>query len=80
MPHGTCGLPVLPDGGDWKATREASLLRRFSLKSDAVTYEGNQARSEWETYRRPTQLMVHRADGTFEYEYTYGDDPYPPPG
>lgn len=28
----------------------------------------------------PSQLVVHRADGTIEYEYTYGDDPYPPPG
>lgn len=29
---------------------------------------------------QPSQLVVHKADGTFDYEYTYGDDPYPPSG
>jgi len=29
---------------------------------------------------QPSQLVVHKADGTFEYEYTYGNDPYPPAG
>ena len=29
---------------------------------------------------KPSQLVVHRADGTIEYEYTYGNDPHPPPG
>lgn len=28
----------------------------------------------------PSQLVVHKEDGTFDYEYTYGDDPYPPAG
>ena len=26
------------------------------------------------------QLIIHRSDGTIQEEYTYGDDPYPPPG
>ncbi|MDQ4143794.1 MAG: DUF2188 domain-containing protein [Actinomycetota bacterium] len=29
---------------------------------------------------QPSQLVVHRANGTIEYQYTYGDDPYPPSG
>lgn len=29
---------------------------------------------------QPSQLVVRKADGTFDYEYTYGDDPYPPAG
>lgn len=29
---------------------------------------------------QPSQLVVHKMDGTFDYEYTYGDDPYPPRG
>jgi hypothetical protein len=29
---------------------------------------------------QPSQLVVHLADRTFEYEYTYRNDPYPPRG
>jgi len=29
---------------------------------------------------QPSQLVVHNSDGTFAYEYTYGNDPYPPVG
>lgn len=29
---------------------------------------------------QPSQLVVHKEDGSFDYEYTYGDDPYPPAG
>ena len=29
---------------------------------------------------RPSQLVVHKTDGTFDYEYTYDSDPYPPRG
>jgi Uncharacterized protein conserved in bacteria (DUF2188) len=29
---------------------------------------------------QPSQLVVHKMDGTIEYEYTYGDDPFPPRG
>jgi Uncharacterized protein conserved in bacteria (DUF2188) len=71
---------VLPDSGDWKLTREGVDQRRFLVKTQAVAYGQQQARSEWEVYRRPTQLVVHKADGTFEYEYTYGQDPFPPTG
>ena len=71
---------VLPDAGNWKVTKEGVDQRRFSVKSDAVSYGQRQARNEWETYRRPSQLVVHKADGTFEYEYTYGEDPFPPSG
>lgn len=71
---------VLPDGGDWEVTRERVVLRRFALKSDAVSHGQREAKAEWENRRQPTQLVVHKADGTIEYEYTYGNDPFPPPG
>ena len=29
---------------------------------------------------QPSQLVVHKMDGTIEHEYTYGNDPYPPRG
>lgn len=28
----------------------------------------------------PSQLVIHKMDGIFETEYTYGNDPYPPKG
>lgn len=29
---------------------------------------------------RPSQVIVHKMDGTFETEWTYGDDPLSSPG
>jgi hypothetical protein len=31
-------------------------------------------------FRSPSQLIVHTADGKFEEEFTYGNDPFPPKG
>jgi hypothetical protein len=28
----------------------------------------------------PSQVKIHKEDGTFEEERTYGDDPFPPKG
>ena len=28
----------------------------------------------------PSQVKVHRTDGTIEDEFTYGNDPFPPTG
>lgn len=71
---------VLPESGDWRVTREALTQKRFSVKAEAVAYGQEHARSEWEKNHQPTQLVVHKADGTIEYEYTYGEDPFPPSG
>lgn len=71
---------VLPNAGNWKVTREGVDRSNHTLKSEAVETGQTAARSEWEDFKRPSQLVVHRADGTIEYEYTYGQDPYPPPG
>ncbi|MBN8612106.1 MAG: DUF2188 domain-containing protein [Deltaproteobacteria bacterium] len=29
---------------------------------------------------QPSQLVIHKGDGTIEEERTYGNDPYPPKG
>jgi uncharacterized protein DUF2188 len=71
---------VVPDGSDWKVTREGVDQSGFAIKTDAVSYGQSHARGEWEKDHRLTQLVVHKGDGTFEYEYTYGEDPFPPPG
>ena len=66
---------VLPESGDWKVTRSTVRIAGYKLKSDAIDYGRARAKAD-----EPSQLVIHKADGTIETEYTYGNDPYPPPG
>jgi hypothetical protein len=66
---------VLPSGSSWKLTGPAGTLSTHNTKAPAVSAGQTAAKND-----QPSQLVVHKADGTFEYEYTYGNDPYPPPG
>ena len=69
---------VTPTGnGDWKvkgqgASRADSI---FENKFDAVHRARDLAKSQ------PIgQLVIHKKDGTFQTEHTYGSDPFPPEG
>ena len=69
---------VTPTGnGDWKvkgqgASRADSI---YENKSDAVDRARDLAKSQ------PLgQLVIHKKDGTFQTEHTYGSDPFPPEG
>jgi hypothetical protein len=66
---------VVPSSGDWEVTHNGQSLSRHYLKENAVEAGKKVAKAN-----QPSQLVVHKADGTFEYEHTYGDDPYPPRG
>lgn len=66
---------VLPSGSRWELKHDGTVLMSHNNKEPVVD-QGQATAKE----NQPSQLMVHRADGTIEYEYTYGDDPYPPPG
>ncbi|HRX63829.1 MAG TPA: DUF2188 domain-containing protein [Candidatus Absconditabacterales bacterium] len=68
-------IRVLPDGGNWKVTYNQSFKKLFQIKSDAIEYGKNIAKNN-----QPSQIVIHRADGTIEIEYTYGNDPFPPRG
>jgi hypothetical protein len=59
----------------WHVRHEGTTLSTHVLKADAVSAGQKVAKAN-----RPSQLVVHRQDGTIEYEYTYDDDPYPPKG
>jgi len=61
-----------PSGSPSQPVRAAQ-RSTHSTKPPAVASGQTQARSN-----PPSQLVVHKADGTIEYEYTYGDDPFPP--
>jgi hypothetical protein len=61
--------------GKWVVTRERhpdGEFDSFETKDEAVTRARSEARKQL-----PSQVKVHRADGTLENEFTYGADPYP---
>jgi hypothetical protein len=66
---------VLPSGSAWVLRREQTLLSTHAHKVNAVNEGRRVAKAN-----PPSQLTVHRADGTIEDESTYGGDPYPPRG
>lgn len=66
---------VVPSGGNWAVKHLSKVLSSHYLKTEAVASGTKFAKAN-----QPSQLTVCRQDGTIEYEYTYGDDPYPPKG
>lgn len=66
---------VVPASGNWAVKHNGNTLSTHVLKSTAVDAGVKVARAN-----APSQLFIHRADGTIEDERTYGSDPYPPPG
>lgn len=66
---------VVPDGDNWAVKHDSQVLSRHVLKDEAVAAGQKVAKAN-----QPSQLTVLKRDGKIEYEYTYGGDPYPPPG
>ncbi len=66
---------VVPNGTQWQVKKDGVVLSTHNTKAAAIEAGRTFAKSN-----QPSQLVVHRADGTIETEYTYGDDPYPPAG
>jgi hypothetical protein len=56
------------EGSSWN-------LAQFQTKQPAIDYAVSYAKQH-----RPSQVIVHNADGTIATEWTYGDDPFPPAG
>lgn len=55
--------------------RSGATVSDQQVESTAVTAGQTTAKAD-----QPRQLGVHKPDGAIEYDYTYGDDPYPPKG
>lgn len=68
---------VSPYGGRWKVQREGS--QQASNVYDTKDMAIDRAR-ELAHAHQPSQVKVQRANGTIETEWTYSNDPYPPPG
>ncbi|WP_084517661.1 DUF2188 domain-containing protein [Desulfatiglans anilini] len=62
--------------GNWSVKTEGAerALKNFENKKDAVDF-GRQVAKD-----ASGQLKIQKKDGTFQTEYTYGNDPYPPEG
>jgi hypothetical protein len=66
---------VVPDGDGWKITMPPPNPSNCATKEAAVAAAVAMARGH-----QPSQVLIHRADGTIEDERTYQDDPFPPQG
>lgn len=59
----------------WQVKHLGAVISTHYVKADAIDAGVKVAKAN-----RPSQLVIHRADGTIEDERTYDDDPYPPRG
>lgn len=71
---------VLPDAeGGWSVTRDRVVIGWQRLKAKAVAYGVDRAQAVWKA-GTPASLRIKRADGAYQEERTYGEDPFPPKG
>ncbi len=68
---------VTPHEEGWQVKRRGA-ARASSVHS--TKEEAIQAARALAHNNEPSQVVVHRRDGTIEREWTYQDDPYPPKG
>ena len=67
---------VVPDGKKgWNVTQNGQTLGNHHRKETAVEHAMQIARRE-----SPSQLVIHKQNGQFQTEHTYGNDPHPPEG
>lgn len=66
---------IVPASANWHLKHAGRVLSTHRVKSDAVNAGVTVAKAN-----QPSQLLIHRADGTIEDERTYGNDPFPPRG
>ena len=72
-------LYVSPSGSNWKVHWEKeSTGSTFALKADAIQEARKMVRNLPEG--EVSSIRVQSAGGTFQSEWSYGTDPYPPAG
>lgn len=61
----------------WQVKKEGSstAIKNCDTKNEAIDYAVELAKNN-----KPSQVKIHKKDGTIESERTYGDDPCPPRG
>lgn len=68
---------VLPTDNGWEGKKEGAQRTSVTGKTKAEVMTNTIIMAK---NNKPSSVRVHRKDGTFEEERTYGDDPFPPPG
>ena len=68
---------VSPHESGWQIKKRGNTQATgvHSIKEEAI-----QKARELALANQPSQVVVRRKDGTIEFEWTYGNDPYPPRG
>jgi len=66
---------VVPSGTNWQVKHNGQVLSNHYLKAPAIEHGRAYALAN-----QPSQLVVHKANGEIETEWTYGNDPFPPQG
>jgi hypothetical protein len=66
---------VVPNMSQWQVKHDGTVLSNH-LNKDLAIEAGRRAAQA----NQPSQLVMHKADGTIENEWTYGQDPFPPRG
>lgn len=79
MPRKRFEVNVHPKGEGWVVQTEGTIVRKFGDKMSAIQEAVQRARRV-EQRGGLSQVVIHKRNGEFHQEYTYGNDPYPPAG
>lgn len=70
---------AVPNGTRWTIKFEGKAYGDFATQKAAARQAVDWAHEQG-SKGHDAQVYVHRPDGTFRVEWTYGNDPYPPAG
>jgi len=75
--HLTYDSEIFTRIGGWVIKLEGSdkILHKYGFKEDAIYYQSRELRMKWKGKKELAQLIIHRKDGRFHSERTYGKDP-----
>jgi hypothetical protein len=65
---------VVPSAEGWNVTRNGAFAASFDTREVALSYARTRARVD-RLEGIPSQVVVHRTDGTVEREWAFGPDP-----
>lgn len=65
--------------GEWKITLNGKHYGPYDTQKNAIRAAVDAAHKEGQN-GRDAQVLIQGTDNKFRTEWTYGNDPYPPPG
>jgi uncharacterized protein DUF2188 len=79
VPRKRFDVTVHPKGDGWVVQTEGKVIRKFDDKMSAIQ-EAVQRAQMVEQRGGRSKVVIHKRNGEFHEERTYGADPYPPAG